>query len=258
MCAILLDFMAYISYVISRQFHMDESTADLSVIRNRVWTQLQWASNLVHNSVVDDLPLLELITMQVYIEPRVIRTPAFVRTPITDYVPHDSDSSIPFQPYSFVCTASAARLDINPMSPVPHHPEETIVARTGKQLRAVIFDGGSPSPDVFRTVHIAHENISQPWKGQRQYKRLCQNRNITYPPSDPTPVVTSTTDDTTEPAYYGPDLTPNKFRRMKTFTASHTVNMANRQHVPAKMILYSGAGISGVGEQWKLTDISRM
>ena len=28
--------------------------------------------------------------------------------------------------------------------------------------------------------------------------------------------------------------------------------------VPAKMILDSGAGISGVGEQWKLTDISRM
>ena len=34
--------------------------------------------------------------------------------------------------------------------------------------------------------------------------------------------------------------------------------MAAAQHVPAKMILYSGAGISGVGEQWKLTDISRM
>ena len=34
--------------------------------------------------------------------------------------------------------------------------------------------------------------------------------------------------------------------------------MAAAQHVPAKMILDSGAGISGVGEQWKLTDISRM
>ena len=30
----------------------------------------------------------------------------------------------------------------------------TIVERTGKKLRAVIFDGGSPSPDVSRTVHI--------------------------------------------------------------------------------------------------------
>ena len=34
--------------------------------------------------------------------------------------------------------------------------------------------------------------------------------------------------------------------------------MATAQHVPAKMILDSGAGNSGLGEQWKLTDISRM
>ena len=34
--------------------------------------------------------------------------------------------------------------------------------------------------------------------------------------------------------------------------------MAAAQHVPVKMILHSGADISGVGEQWKLTDISRM
>ena len=34
--------------------------------------------------------------------------------------------------------------------------------------------------------------------------------------------------------------------------------MATAQHLPAKMILHSGAGISGVGEQWKLTDISKM
>ena len=34
--------------------------------------------------------------------------------------------------------------------------------------------------------------------------------------------------------------------------------MARTQHVPAKMILDSGAGIFGVGEQWELTDISRM
>ena len=34
--------------------------------------------------------------------------------------------------------------------------------------------------------------------------------------------------------------------------------MATARYVPAKMILDSGAGISGVGEQWKLTDISRM
>ena len=34
--------------------------------------------------------------------------------------------------------------------------------------------------------------------------------------------------------------------------------MATAQHIPAKMILDLGAGISEIGEQWKLTDISRM
>ena len=34
--------------------------------------------------------------------------------------------------------------------------------------------------------------------------------------------------------------------------------MTTAQNVPAKMILDSGARISGVGEQWKLTNISRM
>ena len=71
---------------------------------------------------------------------------------------------------------------------------------------------------------------------------------------DPNPAVPSATDDTIDPL----ELTPTKFRHMNTFTALHTVIMATTQHVPAKMILDSGAGISGVGEQWKLTDISRI
>ena len=52
---------------------------------------------------------------------------------------------------------------------MPRYPEETIVARTGKQLCAELFDGGSPSPDVSRTVHIAHENISLPWKSKTKF-----------------------------------------------------------------------------------------
>ena len=247
MCAVVIDFISYISYVISRQFLMDKSTVDVSVIRTRVWTQLPWTSNFI----VDDLPLLELITMQLYVQPRVIRTPAFVRTSIPDYVPHDSEISTTIPSYPFVSIANAARLDIKPMSLVPRHPEETIVARTGKQLRAVLFNGGSPSRDVSRTVHIAYENINQPWKGQRQCKKFYRNRNVTYPPSDPTAVGTSPTGDTTELAYYSPDLIPTKFSYMKTFTASHTVVMATTQYIPAKTI-------SEVGEQWKLTDISRM
>ena len=74
----------------------------------------------------------------------------------------------------------------------------------------------------------------------------------------PALVLPSTTEDTNQPAYDGPDLTPVKFRHMNTFTALHNVIMTTVQNVPAKMILDSGARISGVGEQWKLTDISRM
>ena len=96
MCAILLDFMAYISSVIGRQFHMNESAMDVSVIRTRDRTKLHWASNFVDNSAVDNLPLLELIVMQVYVQSRVICTSACVRTFIPDYVPHDSDICLPF------------------------------------------------------------------------------------------------------------------------------------------------------------------
>ena len=69
MCAVLLDFMAYISYVISKQFHNSETMIDVSIIRVRVWKELSWAANFVDNAIVPDLPLLELITIQVYVQP---------------------------------------------------------------------------------------------------------------------------------------------------------------------------------------------
>ena len=37
MCAVLLDFMAYTSYVISKQFHNSETMIDVSIILVRVW-----------------------------------------------------------------------------------------------------------------------------------------------------------------------------------------------------------------------------
>ena len=52
MCAVLLDFMAYISYVISKQFHNSETMVDLSIIRIRVWKELSWAANFVDNAIV--------------------------------------------------------------------------------------------------------------------------------------------------------------------------------------------------------------
>ena len=49
------------------------------------------------------------------------------------------------------------------MSPVPRKPVDTIVEHTGKKLRAVLFDGGLPSPDVSRTVYIDHKYITKSW-----------------------------------------------------------------------------------------------
>ena len=153
---------------------------------------------------------------------------------------------MPIAAYPFVSDKNAARLDTNPMINLPREPADTIVERTDKKLRALIFDVGSPSPDVSRTVHIAHENITKLWKKQLKYAKIYRNRNEQQDTSVPPP---STTDETNTPAYDGPDLMPVKFRRLNTFTARHNVIMATAQHAPVKIILDSGAGISGVGEQ---------
>ena len=78
---------------------------------------------------------------------------------------------------------------------------------------------------------------------------MYRNRNEKQATSVTDPVPSSTTAEDNAPAYDGPDLTPVKFRRMYTFTARRNIIMAAAQQVPAKMILDSGAGISGVGEQ---------
>ena len=100
------------------------------------------------------------------------------------------------------------------MSPVPREPVTTIVERTGKKLRAVIFDGGSPSPDVSRTVHIPHENINKSWKKQLKFQKLYRDRSQSQTTSLTDPVPSSTTAADNALAYDGPDLTPVKFRRM--------------------------------------------
>ena len=92
------------------------------------------------------------------------------------------------------------------MSPVPRDPVNTIVERTGKKLRAVIFDGGSPSPDVSRTVHIPHENIKHSWKKQVKFRILYRDRSQPQVTSVTDPVPSSTTADDNAPAYDGPDL----------------------------------------------------
>ena len=87
MCAVLLNFMAYISYVISKQYHNSDTMVDVSIIRVRVWKELSWAANFVDNAIVPDLPLLELITMQVYVQPRVVKATEYIIDRIPDSDP---------------------------------------------------------------------------------------------------------------------------------------------------------------------------
>ena len=181
---------------------------DVSFIRVCVWKELSWAANFVDNAIVPDLPLLELITMQVYVQPQVVKPTEYIIDRIPDSDPEETDECMPIAAYPFVSDKNAARLDNNPMTPMPREPVDTIVERTGKKLRAVIFDGGSPSPDVSRTVHIPHENISKSRKKQVKFQKLYRDRSQPQVTSVIAPVPSSTPADDIAPAYDGPDLTP--------------------------------------------------
>ena len=132
MCAVLLDFMAYISYVISERYHNDHTMVDVSIIRVRVWKELSWAANFVDNTIAPNLSLLELITMQVYVQPRVVKATEYILDRIPESDPEETDECMPIAAYPFVSDKNAARLNTNPMSPVPREPADTIVERTGK------------------------------------------------------------------------------------------------------------------------------
>ena len=71
------------------------------------------------NTVVPDLPLLELIIMQVYVQPRVARATEYILDRIPEFDTQGSDECMPIATYPFVSDKNAARLDIDPMSPVP-------------------------------------------------------------------------------------------------------------------------------------------
>ena len=102
--------------------------------------------------------------MQVYVQPRVVKATEYILGRIPESDPEETDECMPIAAYPFV-----SALDTNPMSPVPRESVDTIVERTGKKLRVVLFDGGSPSLTVSRTVHIDHKNITKSWKSQKQY-----------------------------------------------------------------------------------------
>ena len=76
--------------------------------------------------------------MQVYVQPRVVKPTEYIVDRLPDSDPEETDDCMPIAAYPFVSDRNAARLDNNPMSPVPHEPVTTIVERNGKRLRAIM------------------------------------------------------------------------------------------------------------------------
>ena len=68
---------------------------DVSIIRVRVWKEPSWAANFVDNAIVPDLPLLVLITMQVYVQPRVVKPTEYIVDRIPDSDPEETDECMP-------------------------------------------------------------------------------------------------------------------------------------------------------------------
>ena len=96
MCAVLLDFMAYISYVIWTSWHTYRMLSGSNFTTARPWLMclsfvFVRAANFVDNAIVPDLPLLELITMQVYVQPRVVKPTECIISCITDSDPEETD-----------------------------------------------------------------------------------------------------------------------------------------------------------------------
>ena len=57
-CAILLDFMADISYVISKEYHEYVNCCDISIIRSQVIREITWASRFIPAFTQGDLRIL--------------------------------------------------------------------------------------------------------------------------------------------------------------------------------------------------------
>ena len=66
---------------------------------------------------------------QVYVQPRVVKPTEYIIDRIPDSDLDETDDCMPIAAYPFVSDRNAAKLDHNPMSPVPREPVTTIVER---------------------------------------------------------------------------------------------------------------------------------
>ena len=131
------------------------------------------------------------------------------------------------------------------------------VDSTSKSIRAHVFDHGSQSPRYSRTLGIPHSETQYSWKDMiRQQQEEGRNRSSSsYQQSDVPP--SADPDYVQIPKWGTVYTTPTKTPRILTFTASRILHIASATQSQSMIILDSGAGISGVGLSWKMTDTSK-
>lgn len=273
--AILLDFMSFISQVISDNFH--ESTNEnrsLLDARNRIRTLMYTGAAY---SLLDPATwiIFETIIMTVYVVPKFM--PSDLEKPFRQhqstqlhvctniYQPHPTHAH-----FSSPSTGKTTEQTIDALTPLPIQPLTTLHFRQGQVMRAAMLDNYYLSP-VTRTTFVPHDQITEPWQSQapfsntRRKRRLAQenirfNQPFALPPTPPRPS-TMPLLPIQEEALASPASTPDvkspaSSAGLNTFQASHVLHMATTNLASSKIILDSGAGISGTGDQSNLTDIT--
>ena len=255
-CAILLDFMAYISYVISKEYHEYVSYCDISIVRSQVTREMTWASKFIPAFTRGDLRILTTIINSVYVMPKQSKAlnPPACDISVNDHEMKNDEVSKYMKRPSLPPTVDGNEI-VNNMPPILRSPPTTIVDRTSTSDQAHVFD--NPNPRRSRSLRIPHSEIEYSWKDlrrqqqeERRYRSSGSNKQSDVPPSahpDCVPI----------PQWGTVYTTPTKTPRILTFTASRMLHIANATQSQSKIILDSGAGISGVGQSWKMTDISK-
>ena len=87
-CAILLDFMAYISYVISKEYHEYGNYCDISIIRSQVTREITWASKFIPDFTQGDRRILTTIINSVYVMPKLTKA---LNPPACNISVHDDE-----------------------------------------------------------------------------------------------------------------------------------------------------------------------
>ena len=231
---------------------------DISIIRSQVTREITWASKFIPAFTRGDLRILTTIINSVYVMPKQSKAlnPPACDISVNDHEMKNDEVSKYMKRPSLPPTVDGNEI-VNNMPPILRLPPTTIVDRRSASIRALVFENGSLNPRRSRSLRIPHSEIEYSWKDlrrqqqeERRYRSPGSNKQSDVPP-------TAHPDCVPIPQWGTVYTTPTKTPRILTFTASRMLHIANATQSQSKIILDSGAGISGVGQSWKMTDISK-